>query len=142
MVLNIRGNIFFKMSKSVKNENGTKKLQHLEKNRSKNNEKLKKKIFFFNTLKNAPWPKKKSPKFRDPYKSLVPKLVPFKFFTCTCFFILLEFITDAFNLFSHKICHSFIISFGHFIPFGQSFLTGKCLWISIYPSYVPTLEKT
>ena len=46
MLLNIRGNIFFKMSKSVKNENGTKNLQHLEKNRSKNHEKLKKKIFF------------------------------------------------------------------------------------------------
>ena len=47
-------------------------LQHLEKNGSKKHEKSKKKIFFCNTLKNAPWPKKKSPKFRDPYKSLVP----------------------------------------------------------------------
>ena len=34
--------------------------------------KSEKKNFFFQTLKNAPWPKKKSQKFRDPYKSLVP----------------------------------------------------------------------
>ena len=74
-------------------------------------------------------------------KKMKLKLVPFKIFTCTCFFILVEFIPDTFNLFCHKICHSFIISFGHFIPFGQSFLTGKFLWILIYPSYVPTLER-
>ena len=49
-------------------------LKQLEKkNRSKNNEKLKKKIFF-QTLKNAPWQKKNSQKFRGPVKSLVPFL--------------------------------------------------------------------
>ena len=56
---------FFREVKNVKNESET--------NMSKNHKNRKEKKIFFQTLKNAPWPEKKSQKFRDPYKSLVPQ---------------------------------------------------------------------